>query len=268
MGVLEELYPGLKDAMYQVSCEEEIDEIEPYCATDSPPVTTCEKEHVMICIRFRIGARSGVLLLDPGYHVAQPIVVMSDAMYPHTGPWEVRKNASVTKMHNYAFHPNPAFVLWSVVETKEGEVTSNGFSLIHVTRPFLSAVDISERRNLVYPFKSLLHRNQDGDLTCGLYFRIQSVEKARITLFYVDGDEARQEAKVPLSFFLTRDSDSTASEEHQRYERVLSEVEARSVHGQSIRSYLDLVVNLLGDEKFLEEFIQLNDDVDQISRDN
>lgn len=50
-----------------------------------PSILTSEKEHVLVCLKIAIGSRSGVLLLDPGYHIGRVITVMKDQLYPNTG---------------------------------------------------------------------------------------------------------------------------------------------------------------------------------------
>lgn len=64
-----------------------------------------EKEHVMVCMRVCIEEdgqeRRGVLLLDPGYHVARAITVMYDMMYPHTGNFfSVDFNQEIVTLQN------------------------------------------------------------------------------------------------------------------------------------------------------------------------
>lgn len=250
--------------MLQVSCEEDIDQIDKYCATNSPPVTTCEKEHILVCIRIKIGNRNGVLLLDSGYHIAKPITIMRDYLYPHSEEIIASTKGSLIKTYTYRFHTNPDFVLWHIVNKKDGNILSEYFSLIHVSRPFLSAIDIAERRNLVYTFKTLLHRNENGELIAGLYFPIKTIDEVKVTLFFVDDDNQRHEAKIPLSFFLQNKSDEVKLE----YEQVLNDVESRSSHGRKLRKYLGSAGTLLKNEDFLNEFIKLNEEVDKISKDN
>ena len=61
-----------------------MDDFPGYIRSD-PSAATTEKEHVLIALKIIIGNRPGVLLLDPGYHVARVITVMADHVYPHTG---------------------------------------------------------------------------------------------------------------------------------------------------------------------------------------
>jgi hypothetical protein len=52
---------------------------------EEPCRISVEKEHVLVALRVEVAGRPGTLLLDPGYHVARAITVMSDSLYPHTG---------------------------------------------------------------------------------------------------------------------------------------------------------------------------------------
>jgi len=61
-----------------------IDDIQSYVETE-PSVMSSEKEHVLVAMKLEIGGRRGILLLDPGYHVARVVTVMRDTKYPHTG---------------------------------------------------------------------------------------------------------------------------------------------------------------------------------------
>ena len=63
--------------------------MESYVGNVPPCAKTVEKEHVLACLKIRIGDRvsgkDGFLILDPGYHVSRVVTVMEDGLYPHTG---------------------------------------------------------------------------------------------------------------------------------------------------------------------------------------
>jgi len=61
-----------------------IDDVDGY-VREEPCRTSVEKEHVLVALRVEVAGRPGILLLDPGYHIARAITVMSDGLYPHTG---------------------------------------------------------------------------------------------------------------------------------------------------------------------------------------
>lgn len=110
---LEYSYPGISLALFLASCEEvfdnnpkqtiehvityyllihmisfktkDIGNVNRYVSTPTPDTHTSEKEHVVVALNIDLGGRVGVLILDPGYHVAHPIIIMQDGLYPHTG---------------------------------------------------------------------------------------------------------------------------------------------------------------------------------------
>ena len=68
----------------------------------------------------------------------------------------------------------PNYISWSVTETKKG-IREAHTSLIFSGRGFKSAVEVAERRNLAYEFKSVLRRDPKGNILAGLYFCVVSV---------------------------------------------------------------------------------------------
>lgn len=144
-------------------------------STDTPSASQSFIEHVLLCIRVSVEGRGGVVLLDPGYHVPRPITVMEDGLPPHSGPvLTAATRTDVTKSFSYYFLPtSKLYVVWEAEERRglgKKKLTKN---LIHVARPYLSSVDVTERRNLAYTFKSLIGRNTKGDFTGGLYFVVK-----------------------------------------------------------------------------------------------
>lgn len=77
---------------FLVSCEESIDDIRDYLDGGGGPermADSVEKEHVMVAMPIVVEGRPGLMLCDPGYHVARVITVMHDRCYPHTGEYYV-----------------------------------------------------------------------------------------------------------------------------------------------------------------------------------
>lgn len=81
---LEKNYPGIEQHICLASCEEDIRNIPSYVGYVQDG-GRCEKEHVLLCLNFEFGGRTGTLLCDPGYHVSKAVTVMPDRSYPHTG---------------------------------------------------------------------------------------------------------------------------------------------------------------------------------------
>lgn len=263
LSALELQYPGLKDSVYKVSCEEEVDNVEWYCTGDAPPVT-CEKEHVLLCIRIRVCGRAGVVLLDPGYHIGEPVTVMEDGLAPQSGAIRASTaRAQVMRFYRYWFWPdNPSFVAWEVTEERERKPAHQHISLIHVARPFLSGIDVAERRNLAYPFKTLVAREPTGRLRCGLYFPLRDCHRSYVTLFHLVAGLPHH-VKVPLDYFL---------EESSREDYIDAAIEAVAAGtGRTMEDLcftLTAVARLLSDQNLLLQLAQLNEAIDSISKNN
>lgn len=209
-------FPRLAPLLYVASCEEAIDDdVAAYCdAADVHALAaTLEKEHVLLAMRVEVAGRAGVLLCDPGYHVARVVTVMRDRLYPHTG-WFAHSDR---KEYCYTLsRRNERYVEWSerpltatatvtVTVTDTATATPTAIddviapthtSLIYVARPYLTAVDVTERRNLVYDFRSLVARDTKGRLLAGLYFKLQ---QPHFTVFHED-----ERRKIPFEAVLDR----------------------------------------------------------------
>lgn len=115
----------------------------------------------------------------------------------------------------YTLSPDEKYVLWTVRETR-GERQSLSVNLVYIERAYLSAVDVTERRNIVYNFRTLLARNTKGQLTAGVYFPLailpadpaesaQSGPGPACTIFYTEVTAAvsrKRRVKIPFQSLL------------------------------------------------------------------
>lgn len=167
-----------------------------------PAADSGEKEHVLVCLKIAIGKRQGVMLLDPGYHVARVVTVMHDKLYPHTGWFVQSDEPNCKKEYNYSFCSQDSdYVEWHERETRPGLLEKIQVALIYVARPYLTAIDVTERRNLVYTFRSLLARDTKGFVTSGMYFTIlHDARTMNLNLFYLTAN-GKKRIKMPFSKF-------------------------------------------------------------------
>lgn len=63
----------------------------------------------------------------------------------------------------------------------------------------MTAVDVTERRNLVYNFRSLLSRDPKGHLIAGLYFKVKE-QTEEFTIFYREQGKKKRK-KMGFSMF-------------------------------------------------------------------
>ncbi|KAL3274531.1 hypothetical protein HHI36_015913 [Cryptolaemus montrouzieri] len=195
---LDVTFPNLSEYFFIASCEEHIESLSEYlsCSENLEAAAyTLEKEHVLLGLKIQIGNRQGILISDPGYHVGRVVTAMKDGAYPHTGWFTQSDENNLRKEYNYQYSTlNDAFIEWNTRTVKNDVVQESQTALIHISRAYLTAVDVTERRNLVYNFKSLLSRDQKGHLIAGIYFKIKE-NCDEFTLFYRDKDKRRVKMK-------------------------------------------------------------------------
>lgn len=104
------------------------------------------------------------------------------------------------KEYNYQItSANDKFVEWNIRTTRNA-IQEHSTSLIYISRPYLSATDVTERRNLVYNFRSLLSRDTKGHLRAGVYFKVKE-NTDEFTLFY----QERGKRRMKLNFAMFED---------------------------------------------------------------
>jgi len=190
-------YPGLKCALFIASCEEVVLDVDTYTTFSPPASSTSVKEHVLVVLRVKVEGREGYIVLDPGYHVNIPVIVMSDGKYPNTGWFLLSETSKVKKEYNYAVDSN--YIKWYVKETRGGKVKS-WTNLIYSEKKFLSYISVSEKRNLVFNFRTLVARDERQPVA-GFYCNFEGDEK--FTFFFNDESYNRQEVKIPFDYFQT-----------------------------------------------------------------
>jgi hypothetical protein len=202
------LRPDIADHFYLVSCEEAVEDTVSYIEqcegkTIESAAWNLEKEHSLVAMKINIAGREGMMLLDPGYHVARAVTIMKDQCYPHTGFFTQSDEPGCKREYCYTFsHKSENFVTWRERTTRNGQQKYE-IHLIYVDRPYKTAIDVTVRRNLVYDFRSLLSRDAKGRVFAGIYFPVLlSTADANITLFYDEGiDNKITKTKVKFAIF-------------------------------------------------------------------
>ncbi|XP_034229966.1 uncharacterized protein LOC117638904, partial [Thrips palmi] len=259
---------SLRDALHLVSCEEAIENPAVYL-NEEPSPQTSEKEHVLVAARLDIGGRRGLLLLDPGYHVARVVTVMADGLYPHTGWFTQADEPDVRREYMYTLSPDEKYVLWTVRETR-GERQSLSVNLVYIERAYLSAVDVTERRNIVYNFRTLLARNTKGQLTAGVYFPLAIVSAEggpACTIFYTEGTAAgsrKRRVKIPFQSLL--DPAQELGEEQDLALALCSQ--QLGLHDDGLEELLTKVASVMADTAFMQQVLDINSSIEEMSEDN
>jgi len=258
--LVEKKFPSVAGKFYLVSCEEGIDDFPEYIRSD-PSAATSEKEHVLIALKIIIGNRPGILLLDPGYHVARVITVMADHVYPHTG-WFVQSDEThVRKEYCYTFAENSDYVQWLDRETRPSKNRTHGIetmfeNAIYIAKPYVTAVHVTERRNLVYNFRSLLARDTKGHLIAGMYFPVK--DNATCVLFYQDGNR-KPRIKIPLT---------NSARDKEQMEAVQQTGLQLGLPDGQMELLLDKICSIMNDKDYIKQILDINRDINGISQEN
>lgn len=128
---------------------------------------------------------------------------MADKLYPHSGWFTQSEEPNCKKEYNYTLCATDSdYVEWHERENRPGAKERTQVALIYVARPYLTAIDVTERRNLVYNFRSLLARDTKGHVTAGIYFPviIDINETHAFTIFYQTSN-GKKRLKMPFSKF-------------------------------------------------------------------
>lgn len=177
-------------SMYgMVSCEEKIQIMEDEELRNQYMLNLNDKikEHGLLCLKFYLvqEKRSGFVLLDPGYHISQPIIVMKDGLYPHTGWFNASNNSEVAKHYCYEIFND--YIMWTHRKSKienAKEVLCQYVNLIYVKKRFIK-FNVIEKRSHIYSHKCYVIRNCNG-MVAGFY---SSINKRNLVLFYLENGQ-------------------------------------------------------------------------------
>ncbi|KAJ9575052.1 hypothetical protein L9F63_007787, partial [Diploptera punctata] len=256
---LESKFPGLSSRLYLASCEESIEDVEGYIR-EEPCTTSVEKEHVLVALRVEVAGRPGVLLLDPGYHIARVVTVMVDGLYPNTGWFTQSDEPHCRKEYQYTLTSDGKYIVWRDRETRNG-LESVSTAIIYINCPFLCPVTVTERRNLVYNFRSLLSRDTKGHLIAGIYFKINDNATDSFTAFHQTGGNTNR-VKMSFSKYLDTQRRCTGDPAIALCGQQLGLPQGR------LESIISSLAKLLADDSFRRQLLRINEDINEVACDN
>ncbi|XP_049876406.1 uncharacterized protein LOC126374004 [Pectinophora gossypiella] len=259
--VLEKDFPGITKSMMLVSCDENIEDLVDYATSFPGPqgfLIETEKDHVMAAIHVRIAGRPGVFLSDLGYHISRVVTVMADRCYPHTGWFTQSDEPHCRKEYMYQLNlQNTNYIEWHERETRGANVKER-LSLIYVAKAYLTAVSVTEKRNLVWDLRSLLARDPKGRLTAGIYFPLKP-KTVEFTIFY-EGNNGKQRKKMKFETFM---------ELQKIPDEVVDEVEQCNdqlrLRDGELLSILKRLATIVSDDEYMEELLEVNNKIVQLS---
>ncbi|XP_033253698.1 uncharacterized protein LOC117193079, partial [Drosophila miranda] len=257
MARMVQMFPVLAQYLYVVSCEEQVMDCNDYVQLDeeyglNSANAAVEKEHVMVAMRIAIGERRGVMILDPGYHVSREVTVMKDKSYPHTG-----KSALQKCIADYYTRYSKRRIIDNdhIYQT----------SLVYVAQEYITAIDVTVRRNLVYNFRSLLLRDAKGQVYAGIYFPlVANVQESYLTIFYDGPNEQRVRTKLMFSGFKVGKGKLPDSISHH-----LGKLAPQlKMPLQELTELCKALAEVVTDQNFIGQVLSINDDIGNMSVEN
>ncbi|XP_014480694.1 PREDICTED: uncharacterized protein LOC106747570, partial [Dinoponera quadriceps] len=264
---LDERYPGLASSLYLTSCEETIGDIASYVG-GPPAADSGEKEHVLVCLKIKIGERCGFMLLDPGYHIARVVTVMADKLYPHTGWFTQVDEPNCRKTYNYCLcADDPDYIEWHERVTRPGALETTQVALIYVARPYLTAIDVTERRNLVYNHKSLIARDTKGHTTAGIYFPVvlDRDNAQTFTIFHQTTTNRKKRVKMEFKKFYCTSEIRLNAEEME----IITECARQlNIPEDNLTSMICALATVMSDTSFVAQLLTINKRINTLAEAN
>ncbi|XP_055624232.1 uncharacterized protein LOC129767395 [Toxorhynchites rutilus septentrionalis] len=267
---LAEQHPKIAKHLYLVSCEEAVEDAEAYiqhCEVEDIEKAgkSLEKEHALVAMKIVVGGREGVLILDPGYHVARAVTVMKDQCYPHTGWFTQSDEPHCKREYSYVLSPHSAdFITWTERVTRVGKQQQYEMSMIFIERPYRTAIDVTVRRNLVYNFRSLLSRDAKGRVCAGLYFPVvPNPADAQVTLFYDAANDTQVKQKFKFSLF--KDPQKIPENIVAHLENLAPQLRMKS---NVLAALMADLADCVHDGDFVKQLLDINDSITKMSADN
>ncbi|XP_037077349.1 uncharacterized protein LOC119098507 [Pollicipes pollicipes] len=240
--------------------EEDVGDADEYVSHGRPPDRN-ENDHCLVACQLRLAGRRGVLLLDSGCHVPRVVVVMADGLAPHTGPF-VMDSLSGHLTYEYQLSRNNKFVINTARKTSPTGITSIKRSCIFVAGRFENPYAFAEYRNIFHTLRSLIRRAEDGRLLSGLYFPLRQPEDAAITVFWHTASGQRQKMRLPLAVLAAGRLSEPQQQALQETGRQLM------VPLPQWERLLQEVVDVLSDRVFIQNVVDVNEEILLLSSDN
>lgn len=265
------LRPDIANHFFLVSCEESVEDTILYiehCEQTNieSAAWNLEKEHALVAMKINVAGREGMLVLDPGYHVARVVTVMKDQNYPHTGIFVQSEEIGCKREYWYTFsHSSDQFISWNERTTRNGQQKYE-VSLIYVGRHYRSAVDVTVRRNLVYEFRSLLSRNAKGRVLAGIYFPVlANTADANCTIFYDDEGINNKIFKLKVKFSAFKDINNIPDNLMCHLTILASQLRMDLT---TLINTLKISADIVADSDFVAQMLSINDGIAELSADN
>lgn len=155
---------------------------------------------------------------------------------------------------------NSNYIEWHERETR-GAVTKERLSLIYVAKAYLTAISVTEKRNIVWDMRSLLARDPKGRLAAGIYFPIKKKDQQFTIFFDANNGKLRKKLKFETFLELQKIPDEVVDEVEQCNDQL-------RLRDGELLSILNKLATIMADEEYMVELQEINDKIVQLSAGN
>lgn len=175
------------------------------------------------------------------------------------------------KEYQYTLTTDGKYIIWRDRETRSG-LESISTAVVYVGRPFLCPVTVTERRNLVYNFRSLLSRDTKGHLIAGIYFKItdnagEAMDNGSFsfTAFHQANGNTKR-LKVDFNRYLEMQQKSSSDTRIDAAINVCGQ--QLGLPSGRLEAILTSLATLLADDSFRMQLLGINQDITDVACDN
>jgi hypothetical protein len=139
-------------------------------------------------------------------------------------------------------------------------------ALIYVARPYLTAIDVTERRNLVYNLKSLIARDTKGHITAGIYFPVV-LDRDNAQTFTIFHQTTNRKKRVKMAFnkfFSTSEIRPNAEE----MEIVAECARQLDIPLDNLTSMISALATVMNDTSFVAQLLTINKRINTLAEAN
>ncbi len=168
------------------------------------------------------------------------------------------------KEYNYTLCQNdPDYVEWHERKTRPSALERSQVALIYVARPYLTAIDVTERRNLVYNYRSLLARDFKGHLVAGIYFQA-TLDQPAFNIFH-QTNRAKKRMRIPFSKFYDLNKLELDNEETEMIGECSRQM---GMSQENLKGLLSALATVLYDTSFTKQLLTINAKINTLAKDN
>ncbi|KAI5749657.1 hypothetical protein M8J76_009047 [Diaphorina citri] len=215
-------------------------------------------QHVLGALQINVQGRRGYILIDQGFALESPIVLMLDGMHPHN---HIVQRNDFDNFNEYKLIGKD-LVHWRIFRNSTVQILEQ--HLINVKRPYCSFLSITEKRDLVRPLRSMVRTNRRGQIEGGFFFEAtapsSNISPAVMVIWSNEDYRSNEDYKIYLEDIVENEQDDGILSELEDMDQILG-----YDSGVTLSKLLQLK-SVLRDEQFVRGCVELHEALENITQ--